>query len=255
MGEADRCFVLTGAYSLSGPQRVDWALPIAQQATERVMNQQRALDDAHPLVEHVLYLGALDAEDMNSVRSLPPVLVDTHDSGTSPERIATGWAWVIAGAAVSVVVMAIVVLRRLRAQRGSYDDRKGCCSRGAGYLAYPSPDRSASPRQSAWEDADDPPQASQMSFHQEPMVSFQPALGTLILDSSDLENEDDEENHIMHDGSFPSSSHGSPRAAAPFPDDDESAALPFYDDDDESGNWRDNHIVAAPSSSWLRDLV
>lgn len=262
--KASRCFVLNGAFTLSASQYAPWAIPVAQQATEHVMNNQQALDDAHPLIRHVLYLEPVDSQ--YNPRKSPPnedaAATSSPIDIASRDGISTGWAWTVGISAVLVCMTVVWVWRRhLRSPKGSYDDaNQGCCKRivanqtliTRGYLEYPSPD--PSPRQRMWQqnDNDDNPDAvmpshgpdepwsyPQVSFNEgESVPQFDPVLA---IDSSNLANDQEEWNQIIPDGSFPSTGGNA------LPNDDDSFAPAFQDDDDD--------LPAAPSSSWLRDLV
>lgn len=203
--EADRCFILSGAFTISGPQNVEWAVSAAQATTEGIMNESRALDKTHPAVKHVLYLRSLDSNDQPWLfDGGPPVLIDPPKSEESV-RLSSTWSWVAVGAAVTVLATLVMLLwRRRQRRRGAYDDHRqsGCCTRRRasnritrGYMAYPSPDRSPDqrlppgPRQSVWL-SDSPAVASDGSqdflaspplswgeMNEEPVSSFDPVFG------------------------------------------------------------------------------
>ena len=215
--EADRCFILTGAYSLSGPKNVDWAVPAAQRATEKALNEYHALDNTHPLVKHVMYLDALDSSQQPWINdpNRPPVLIDPpSDASTSRgTRISTSWTWVVVGAAFTILLTIFTLwYRRCRRRRGGYYDEStpGCRPRRRrghhhperitrGYLAYPSPDRSydSRPRTSLWM-AENPaipndvspdllsdPPMSWSEINEEPVLSFDPVLGPPLSSSQE----------------------------------------------------------------------
>ena len=206
--EADRCFILTGAFSLSGPKSVDWAVYRAQQATEKVMNEDHALDNAHPLVKHVMYLDEINPDEQPWLFDRdggPPVLVDPPQSS---ERVSTTWSLIIVGA-VFLLILAIVTAvwrRRRNRHRGSYDDgpppnhqqRSPCCYGRRhparvtrGYMAYPSPEPEQKQRVSVWDNSvilpndDSPPDyLDSGSWSEEPVSSFDRALGSPMAVSS-----------------------------------------------------------------------
>lgn len=207
--EADRCFIVSGAFTISGPADVDWAVSAAQATTEQVMNESRSLDQAHPSVKHVLYLQALDADDQPWLfDGGPPVLVDQPESEESDLVTSAARSWIVVAAALTVLLTALMLIWRRQRRRGAYDDSRqdnccSCCTRRRsttritrGYLAYPSPDRSPDQRlpppsrQSVWL-SDNPavpsdhssqdflasPPLSWTELNEEPVSSFDPVIG------------------------------------------------------------------------------
>jgi hypothetical protein len=238
---------------------------VAQQATERIMNQQRVLDDSHPLVRHVLYLEAM--EPTFPVGESPdtdmPFTVTPSPDVIPRDGISTGWAWVVSISVIAVFVAAIVWLwrRRVRPPRGSYNDNATnqgycCCKsrrRQVEYLAYPSPDPSPrhnmDPVMPGNGSADEPWAYPQISSKEDAGVPyFDPvlAVNSSSMDHSADDKQEDEEglpnNQFLPGGFFPSTT-----SDILLPNDDDSFVVPFQDDDDD--------IPATPSSSWLRDLV
>eukprot|EP00977_Amphora_coffeiformis_P019772 scaffold7438_cov121-Amphora_coffeaeformis.AAC.1 len=292
--QADRCFILTGAYSLSGPRDVTWAVPIAQQATERVLNQQHALDNTHPLVQHVLYLDDISPDDQpwlfdnDGGLTTPPVLINNREQQDA-RRITSGWSWVVIGASVSIVVCAMAFLWRRRTNNNNNSSRStGCCNGRRtgrhperitrGYMAYPSPD--PSPRkQSIWmaENPAVPSSDDEYYMVEEPVNSFDPVFSPGMSSLSDEKNDhqrrltdnyfydaEDQphDNYLVHDdGSFPVAFPEDipPPAESVIDDDDQVAfAASFCDDDDDDDNsekWHRAKAASSPDSGWLRDLV
>ena len=245
-----------------------WAVPIAQQATERILNQQHALDNTHPLVKHVMYLDALSPDDQpwlfDGGVTTPPVLMNNREQQDT-RRISSGWSWVVVAASVSIVVFVLAWLWRRRNNNRSEDWWNGRRTGRyperitRGYMAYPSPDPSPR-RQSVWM-AEDPAFPSSdddyymsdnnLSWEEEPVSSFDPVFTPIpMLSSTSDENHntlqrlpggnnylhDDAEdppqdNDLMQGGAFP----------VAFPEDIPPPAESVIDPED------DNHVAFAAS--------
>ena len=195
-----------------------WAVPAAQSATERVLNQHHALDDTHPLVKHVLYLDAVSPDDQpwlfDGDHTFPPVLVDMP-TDQEDRRVSAGWSWVVVAASVSIVMAVLVLLwqRRRRNNTDNEGDTNNTTPSGRwggrrrhperitrGYMAYPSPDPSPQ-RRSVWM-SDNPAVPSSdtgvyvsdnPSWGEEPVSSFDPVIGPTPMLMSSVS---DENNHI-----------------------------------------------------------